>query len=353
MNYSYSSIKSVEIEISTYCNAACPQCPRNNYGGKTINSLPLINWSLEQLQSVIEEPFIKQLDLIYFCGTYGDPLMNNQLTDMCSWLKQVNPNLKIGIHTNGGAGKKETFIELAKTTDFIAFGLDGLEDTNHLYRRNTKWDIIMSNANAFINAGGYAIWDFIVFQHNQHQVEDARKLSNQLNFKEFNVKKTSRFFNKNHELVDYIDVLDNNGNKEYKLYPPTNEYLNTAYELVRQTDLNDYIKNTKITCYFAKHNQLYIGADGNVVPCGLLHDRLYGLEAEQNSDHTKILQMMNDVGGKKYTNVFHTSLESIVDGPWFDRLKHSWTHDRLERCAIYCGESIRLLKDQNTDITYK
>ena len=353
MTYSYSGIKHVEIEISTYCNAACPQCPRNIYGGKTIDNLPLINWSLEQLQSVLPEQFVKQLEMVYFCGTYGDPLMNNQLTDMCSWLKTVNPCLNIGVHTNGGVGRAETYKSLAKTADFIAFGIDGLEDTNHLYRRNTKWDTIISNAQTFVDAGGHAVWDFIVFLHNQHQVEQARELSAQLGFKEFNVKKTGRFFNKNHELVDYIDVLDQDGNKEYELRPPTGEHLNTAYAVIKQTDIADYVKNTNISCYFTKHNQLYIGADGNVFICGLLHDRMYGVEAEKSKDRSKILQMMDDVGGKNYVNVFCTSLESIVDGPWFEKIMQSWNADRLDRCAIYCGDSIRLLKDQNTDITYK
>jgi MoaA/NifB/PqqE/SkfB family radical SAM enzyme len=353
MTYSYSNIKSVEIEISTYCNAACPQCPRNNYGGKTIDSLPLINWSLEQLQSVFTEQFVKQLDMVYFCGTYGDALMNNNLVDMCAWLRRTNTKLNIGIHTNGGVGRKETYTQLANIVNFIAFGIDGLADTNHLYRRNTNWDSIVSNAKTFIAAGGHAVWDFIVFNYNQHQVEDARKLSLELGFKEFNVKKTGRFFNKNYELVDYVDVLDQNGNKEYQLRPPTGEYLNTAYAVITQTDIADYVKNTNISCYFIKHNQLYIGADGNVFICGLLHDRMYGVEAEKSKDRDKILKMMADAGGKNYVNVFHASLESIIDGPWFEKIRESWNADRLERCAIYCGDSIKLLKDQNTDITYK
>jgi MoaA/NifB/PqqE/SkfB family radical SAM enzyme len=349
MEFTFSSIRNIELEISTYCNAACPQCPRNNYGGKTIENLPLINWKLEQLISVLDTDFVKQLELIYFCGTYGDPLMNPDLTKMCAWLMSVNPNLKIGIHTNGGVGSKKTYEELATLVDFVAFGIDGLEDTNHLYRRNTNWHTIIKNAKTYIDAGGKAVWDFIVFKHNQHQVDQAQQLSISLGFSDFNIKKTGRFFNKNHQLVDKIDVLDYNGNKEYELKPPDNKYLNTSYESIKKIDLLNYIKTTKIECYWMKNYKLYIGADGNVFPCGFLHDRLYGIEAENNSDHLKILNMMDSVD----TNVFKKSLKDIVDGEWFARIKRSWENDRLERCAIFCGDNINLLKDQNKQIMYK
>ena len=349
MNYSFDTIRNIEIEISTHCNAACPQCPRNNYGGKTIENLPLINWNLAQFKTVLDIDFVKQLELIYFCGTYGDPLMNADLPKMCEWLMQVNPALKIGIHTNGGVGRTQTYEQLAKLVDFIAFGIDGLSDTNHLYRKNTNWDSIIGNADTFIKSGGKAVWDFIVFRHNQHQVDQARELSLSLGFAEFNVKKTGRFFNKNHQLVNKIDVLDHKGNKEYELLPPDNEYLNTSYSAIKHTDLSEYVKNTKIECYWMKNYKLYIGADGNVFPCGFLHDRIYGIEAESNSDHVKILKMMDGAD----TNVFKKNLKDIVNGQWFDRIRKSWENDRLERCAIMCGSNINLLKDQNTQIKYK
>lgn len=354
-NYSYESISLLEIEISTYCNAACPQCPRNVYGGKTVPDLPLINWSTDQFIDIIKKDFIQQLKVIYFCGTYGDPLMNSSLVEMCHYLKAVNPNIKIGIHTNGGAGKSETFQQLAKLVNFIAFGIDGLDDTNHLYRRNTSWETILNNAQSYIDAGGYAVWDFIVFKHNQHQVETAKELSQKLGFKEFNIKKTGRFFNKAHELINKVDVQDKNNNFLYSIEPPSiNLYKNTGYELIKVKNLSKYIASTKIDCYFMKNNMVYIGADGYVFPCGFLHDRLYGIEVKRSSDYTKIKKLMDDVGGNLFTNVFFNSIKNIIDGPWFAAIKSSWdSESRLERCAITCGETINLVGQQNINIKYK
>lgn len=353
MTYLYSSIKSIELEISTYCNAACPQCPRNYYGGKIIESLPMINWSLNDLKTALNTDFVKQLESVYFCGTYGDAFANKNLTLMCRWLRDQNPLLKIGIHTNGGLGQVRTYQELAPVVDFIAFGIDGLEDTNHLYRRNVNWDTVMRNVKVFIDSGGYAIQDFIVFKHNQHQINEAKELSRQLGFKEFNIKKTSRFFNKSHDLVNSVDVLNDQGVKEYHIELPDAEWTNNAYNVIRQIDFKKYITDTNISCFWMNHNMLYIGADGYTFPCGGLHDRLYGAEVNGTPDQQKIYSMMEQAGGKHKANVFKTSLRDIVEGSWFKTIAHSWTNNRLERCAVLCGEQIKLLSVQNENISYR
>lgn len=353
--YSYETISLVELEISTYCNAACPQCPRNYFGGKTVSNLPLINWKLNQLQQALDESFIKRLQMIYFCGTYGDPLMNNELVAMCQWLKLINSNLKIGIHTNGGVGSKKTFESLAGLVNFIAFGIDGLSDTNHIYRRNTKWNTVLQNCTAFINSGGYAVWDYIVFKHNQHQVDEAKELSRKLGFKEFNLKKTGRFFDRNHQLHKKLAVLDNNKNFVYSIEPSDIElYKNGAYDTIELMDLKKYVNETKINCFFMNENMLYIGADGYVFPCGFLHDRLYGADVENYNDHQKLKSLMNYSGGDAATNVFHSHLKDIVNGNWFKCLKESWeNHQRIDRCAMMCGDTINVIRNQNIDIKYK
>lgn len=51
----------------------------------------------------------------------------------------------------------------------------------------------MKNVKAFIGAGGRAKWAYLVFQHNEHQVEEAERLASELGFKEFAIKSTSRY----------------------------------------------------------------------------------------------------------------------------------------------------------------
>ena len=351
MNFSYQKIKVLQAEITSNCNAACPQCPRNVYGGRTVPNLPKNRWTVNNLSKMFRNNFVANLDLVYFCGTYGDPMMNPQVLQIANWFKQRNPSLKIGIHTNGGVGKIQTYRELAKVVDFIAFGIDGLDDTNHLYRRRVKWGQVMSRVESFITAGGRANWDFIVFEHNQHQVEKARTLAATMGFSEFNVKKTSRFLNRKHEVVQHQPVLDNNGNEEYRIYPPSDDkYLNNEIEMPHKNSL----ANTKITCNAQRIKEIYVAADGMVFPCGWLHDRLYGPEVESTEDHVRMKMMLKQIGGSLKANCQYVDLEEIVGGEWFRMISDSWGGpDRFERCAVMCGACINPIGAQNEDINYK
>ena len=351
MNFSYQNIRVLQAEISSDCNAACPQCPRNVYGGQNVPNLPITRWTVKDLPEMFNDNFVANLDLIYFCGTYGDPLMNPEVLQIAQWFRQKNPQAKIGIHTNGGVGKIETYKELAQVVDFVAFGIDGLEDTNHIYRRHVKWDHVMSRADSYITAGGKAHWDYIVFEHNQHQVEKARTVADTKGFSEFNVKKTSRFLNRRHEVMPFQPVLDKNGNEEYRIYPPSDrKYLNTEIEMPDKRTL----ARTKISCNAQRINEVYVAADGMVFPCGWLHDRLYGPEVEGSEDHMRMKMMLKQIGGSLKTNCRYVDLEQIINGEWFEIIADSWGgRDRLERCAVMCGACINPIGAQNEQINYK
>jgi MoaA/NifB/PqqE/SkfB family radical SAM enzyme len=277
--------------------------------------------------------------------------MNPQVLQIADWFKQRNPSAKIGIHTNGGVGKMQTYRDLAKVVDFIAFGIDGLDDTNHIYRRRVKWNQVMSRAETFISAGGKANWDYIVFEHNQHQIEKARTVAATMGFSEFNIKKTSRFLNRKHEVMPYQPVLDKRGKEEYRIYPPSDvKYLNKEIEVPDQ----DTLSRTKISCNAQRIEEIYVAADGMVFPCGWLHDRLFGPEVESTDDHVSMKKMLSKIGGSLKANCRYVDLQDIVDGDWFRLISGSWGgRHRLERCAVMCGACINPIGAQNEQINYK
>lgn len=347
MKFRYEDIDCLQVEITTHCNAACIQCPRNNHGKETIASLPLITWSLADAQKAIPESFIRRLRTLFLCGTYGDPMANPAVVEICEWIRQTNPDIELGIHTNGGIGTARMYQSLAGCVTYMAFGIDGLEDTNHLYRRRTRWSVIMRNARHFISAGGQAVWDFLVFAHNQHQVQQAQALSKHMGFVRFNVKKTFRFYNRQHELIPWIQV-DN-----FQLRPASDHrYLNHAMTQMPVQQFRSVSHTPDIQCYSLHRKHLYIAADGKVFPCGWLHDRLYGIEAEQHPDHSEILRMIDQVGGADQITAFRQPIESIVNGAWFELIAQGWSQSRLERCEVICGQGRSMRKEQNSEIDY-
>ena len=360
LKFSYKNIKILQAEISNYCNAACPQCPRNIFGGSVLPNLPLQKWKVSNLNKMFRIGFVQNLEMLYLCGTYGDPMTHPHIIKIIDWFRDKNSKLKIGIHTNGGVGRIEDYKTLANKVDFIGFGIDGLADTNHLYRRHTHWQNIIDRAQAFIESGGYAIWDFIVFEHNQHQVERARTFAGALGFSEFNIKKTARFLNRKHELTESLQVQNRDGNPDYQLRLPTNEsYINKEYEKIKSIikkfgSLDAYAKKTQVKCNALRIKEIYVAADGMVFPCGWLHDRLYGPEVETTEDHIQIKIMLKDIGGWQQANIYHTDLENIVEGPWFDAIQKSWDlTSRLNRCGMMCGVEINPIGEQNNNINYK
>ena len=147
--------------------------------------------------------------------------MHPDFLDILQDFRNKNPTLWLYVHTNGGIHNESYWQEIATIMNGhgqIDFGFDGLEDTLHLYRRNVKYEVAMRNARAYIKAGGRAQWNFIVFKHNEHQIEQARKLSKEYGFFNFLARKTGRFYDHTNETTyPNWPVLDKNKNVEYKL----------------------------------------------------------------------------------------------------------------------------------------
>jgi len=137
------------------------------------------------------------LEKIMFCGNLGDPCMNKRLLEICQWLKAQNSEIVLGINTNGALQSEAWWKAMAHTLngiyDYVVFSIDGTKNSNHIYREQVAWHRIMENATAFIEAGGSAHWDMLVFQHNFHEVDGCIKLARDMGFAWFRIKESSRW----------------------------------------------------------------------------------------------------------------------------------------------------------------
>ena len=205
---------------------------------------------------------------------------------------------------------------------------------------------------------GKAVWDFIVFRHNEHQVEEARVLAKELGFKSFNVKKTGRFFNSVQvEGKDRQVVLNRRGEVEYFLEKPFNEkYQNKALAkekilIKKYGNLEDYLNRTPIKCKVAREKSLYVSAQGHVFPCCWTAGQLYPWYVKERGSY--MWKMLDELqGGVEDLNAMEQSLESIVSGPFFqDILINSWEKTSLKEgkpkcCAKTCGTEFDPFREQ-------
>jgi sulfatase maturation enzyme AslB (radical SAM superfamily) len=234
------NIKILHLEPTDACNLACPQCARefdNSFNKKNLHHL-----TVKQIKNLISDDAIKQLDKMFMCGTYGDPAAGKYTLDIFRYFRSINPNITLGINSNGSLKSSDWWAKLAsilnQPLDYAVWSIDGLSDTNSVYRVNSNWSTIMKNAQSFINAGGYAHWDMLVFDHNQHQVDDAIKLARGMGFKYFRAKVSRRF--------DLIPIKF--------LKPP------------KQWQTPQHIQG-EIQCQALNEASVYISAEGKLYPC--------------------------------------------------------------------------------------
>lgn len=347
--YNYEDIKRVHLEITSLCNASCPLCSRNFFGGQVNPYLPQSELSLDDIKKIFPPDFVKQLELIYMCGNYGDPMVAVNTIEAFEYFRACSRKIKLGIHTNGSGRTPEWWKRLAKTVDYCCFGIDGLKDTNHIYRRRTNWEKIMQSASAFIEAGGYAMWQFIVFRHNENQVEEARELSLKLGFKEFLVRKTYRFLTPSTGVKrSDSPVIDKKGNLEYKLEEPVNaNFRNSAVVQIEKRmsqpkDFASYLNETEISCKVSSEKKIYVSAEGLVFPCCWVAGIYNKFRPFETTPVGKIIAQMP--AGKNSLNAKLISLKEIIDDVFFQKIiPATWQSDslengRLEVCARICGK---------------
>ena len=328
------NINRINAELTNYCNAACPMCARYYIDGKLVaDKVNNKHTTLEFLKEKIGLDVVRRLRHFTSCGNFGDGAMNPECVEIYRWLREVNPNIGLQLHSNGGARNKEFWTAMAEIGVEVTFAIDGMDDTNHLYRRNVKWPKLIENVKAFISAGGKANWEMLVFKHNEKQIESCRKLSESMGFQNFNSKQSSRWadFTSEGEWRDLTEIKLDTHSLEKSTYmeaPGIGQGGNSQKENTGA----DKFKESKINCYAhqVKKNfvEIYLAANGDVSPCCWLGDLSMHESKNIIQDHKKV-------------NLNHTSLENILAGDYFKQLEKGIRGDanahRLQTCYFTCG----------------
>lgn len=382
----YPLVNHLHIELTNRCNAACPMCMRFHQSSPLLRpDLTLGEISLEQFKSWFSIEFLKQVKVILFCGVHGDPCIAQDTLEITEYIVKNSPNTHLLFNTNGGMRNPEWWGKLgavlkADPYNWVTFSIDGLEDTNHIYRRNVKWDKLIANVKAFIDAGGRAHWDFLIFKHNEHQLDEARQLAETLGFTSFIPKKALGVddgkdlypmgaLNKEGQLDYIIEApldpknrnLENYGKiggisahpftlEEYKKQKDGNliqyyhkDKYTKIYEVISDRDYDEK-DSCQVKCKSLREGvvDIFIDNYGNVLPCCYVGTHLNG-----NYDDDKTLQLHHEV--KKYGldkfNLNHNSFENIIKERHIDRVfTNSWTKESIKDgkllfCADTCGQN--------------
>jgi MoaA/NifB/PqqE/SkfB family radical SAM enzyme len=332
------SIRSLHLEITERCNAACPLCLRTNPEG--LQSQPYISNQellLADMQRFFPPEVCAGLTEVHFCGSYGDPILAKECMEIVDFFS--SEHCEVSLSTNGGARGSSWWTELGgilarHPRSRVDFHIDGLGDTNSFYRRHTNFNKIIGNARAFIAAGGNANWEFIPFKHNEHQVEEARELSRQLGFKRFTIKKSNwGVFNNEEARISFTDRAGD----RYYLEPPSEKYRPARPESGPGA-AESVARSVRIGCKVKLKREIYISCEGIVYPC--CWTARYGRDiyrGRKTRDGFSELFKMHD--GRRLFNIRTNDLATMLESAFFQDLVELWAAQEPPVCFKKCGRN--------------
>ncbi len=333
-------IQFLEMEISSRCNAECPGCPRTQIlSGKTSGGFAPADLSLADVMRILpRENF--QPARIKFCGNLGDPAMNPECLEIASHI--LDRNIAVSIHTNGGLRSEKfwkAFGELSQKHNGrlkTVFAVDGLEDTNHIYRVNVKWTVLLRNMKAYLAAGGHAEWHYIPFDHNTHQIEEAQSLAATLGLK-FVLRKAIRNHKgwQNKHSAKITANMENVGHAEVRKYTEARLLLEEYSKNSEDVRLHEPLKvlGESVSCWHAHKNSLLIDSQGRLWPCCMLYDSF--IKAQ---DSRFMESLPSDPEWNKLTIY---AMQNILDSNFYRNISQRWNPTEqsfTSRCLRDCGQ---------------
>lgn len=341
--WQYNNVKKVHIELSSRCNAACPGCQRFISNSPITNPrLIQANVSLEQFKNWFPPEFVAQIDDWLFCGNYGDPLAANDIYEILEYVCK-HGKAQIRINTNAGLRTPELFTKIGKLffegkkyKRSIAFSIDGLKDTNHIYRRNVVWEKVWENLMAYVETGASTCWDFLQFKHNVHQIPEIKYLAKRYGIdlfvkNPFGVdKKAMPVFNKHFDLDYIIEHATDNG---YPYVLPSKP--GYVAPLPRKIHAEGHIECLSVK----KHNgnsitEIYVDSLGRILPCCFVPGGLVPTYFEWGN---QLQEMYEKIGNAN--NLNFNSLKEILDNGVLEAYSKSWENKDIAVCWIYCGKN--------------
>jgi MoaA/NifB/PqqE/SkfB family radical SAM enzyme len=341
-------IKKIELEITSDCNAACPGCARTQHFDKfNIESL-----TLNDLKRLFPNRTYIENKMFKFCGVLGDPAKHSEMVDMIEYFSSNGGNCEVS--TNGGIQSSKWWKSLGELTQqypgqiYVHFCVDGHKETNHIYRVNTKFSVIERNIKAFADhaAPNSAKWVYIVFDHNEHELDAAKKHADELGF-EFSIRTGMR--NSYHNWVSKIRKKEDKQLKiEEKIITTTGKKEHSKKQEVEQLDKfiheykNKHVTETEIkavtdtiTCKYVHEGEIFIASDLTLWPCCFLWD-------SKVTNKELISEKLAEYGGD-WNSLKTNAIEGVLEHPWYKEvLELSWNpyHNKhFSRCVRTCAKN--------------
>ena len=117
--------------------------------------------------------------------------------------------------------------------------------------------------------------------------------------------------------------------------------------------MKQYYDSCSIKCKVATEKNIFITAEGLLMPCCWTAGRMYkwwhkDYRVEQIWEH------IDAAGGKQGISVIENDLKTVMDGPLLESIEQSWYKNSIEEgklgvCAMKCGDQFDPFTHQFVD----
>jgi len=302
-------VRQIQTGITTRCNSHCRFCFREELlRTEHADKMPFKHKPIDIPFDIYKRIFQDtNLTDVQFCGNKGDAIFHPEFEKILNYT--IDKGVFVSLSTNGSAFSNSWWKELPKrmTRGEVTFALDGLDQETHSMYRGTDFNKVYNHMLSFIEGGGRARWQFIVFKHNEHQVEDVRKLAKEIGCKVF-IKVLSR---------TYDDIMQR----------PT-EVPDTKRELNKKIANFPNLQKTLLSqmkCPWVRMGRVYVSSEGNVYPCCYITCSIHGWYTSPS------LMYLTGLNNEHYNLSNHT-IPEILHFPMFKEV-----YDNIHKIKLICG----------------
>ena len=244
------------IDPANVCNLNCPFCPT----GQKRNSRPKSFLSFDSFQKIADElgPYLIHID---FCN-WGEPLLNSDISKMITYAKKFNIDTKVDTNLNQ-LTEQEIEDLILSGLDKLIVSIDGATPhTYSKYRVGGNFYKVMDNLKLLLKKRNqlgrhnpYISWQFLVFRHNEHEIEEVKKIGQDMGVDHVGISKA---------FIGYKDWI-----------PLNPEYSNYNYQKVdspSQELTSEFFNDPPDKFCDWPWEAIVINANGSISPCCSVED---------------------------------------------------------------------------------
>lgn len=305
------TIEWLDIELTSFCNIECKGCFRiiSKQADKILNKHYITLDTIQQRFVRDEFPNIK---IINFCGSVDEPTTHPQFFDIIRHFADWGAHINIA--TNGSLRTTKWWTELAgilPASHAVTWGIDGADELSEVYRQGSNFTKVEQNYRAFNSAGGRSNWQFIVFEHNEHQLEQAKQKATDEGFKSFKT------------------IISHRKDTKGGVRATKTESIDTAPEI------------PYVSCKYGNQKRIFINHMGNVIPCCHLNSKMMEYSVSGNIKD-QFEQLLVDNNYEQTINLQHASIQDAINSEVWQGIISSWdSDDPMPRCMQVCKQMKR------------